>query len=176
MAPTLLTELARDLHSACEQILAFTDAGSPALSYVSPGPPAIDCCEDGVGDGMLVVHVDGLGEEATQPVDTLGSGRRARLNRQNFAIYIITVTRCVPLGENGELADLDHIEAAQAKVGDDAWALWNGLMARVRDGLLFTLCQSFKMVNAVPLPIEGGCAGWRITVQAYLPGYRPEGS
>lgn len=170
MAPTLLTTEGQALHVACEEILATTDAGTPGLSHYYGGPPSIECCDD----GMLAVYAAGIGTEFTGPTVGTAGGKRARYGASLFARWIIITTRCVPLDEQG-LPDFDNgADGAFEAIGDDAWALWNGLMRRVEREELFAICHSFTRESAVPLPIQGGCGGWTITVSAHLPGYSPE--
>jgi hypothetical protein len=172
---------ARDLHGLAVELLDAamfaldtlpamdaTLKGAPERRYVSPGTPALDCCD------QLTVHIASLEEAPTEPLG-LGAGRRASLGRVNHAVLTLTLTRCVPTGTHGKTTytpptDLE-LNAAAEQIDADGWALWNHLYNRIRAGLLFSLCDGVFWLGARSLGPEGGCAGWVFGFRVVLDGY-----
>jgi hypothetical protein len=170
MAPGLLTTETEELHTACEEILATTDAGVQGLSHWYAGAPSIECCDD----GMLAVWPGGVGVQLTSPSVAGADRKKSRWGSMLLARWTIVTTRCVPLDDQGMPDFSNGAEEAFTSIHDDVWALWNGLMRRVERELLFAKCHDFVRESAIPLPLQGGCGGWTISVSAWLPGFSPE--
>ena len=165
--PGDLDALAHDLLDAAVEALDTIPtfepglAGAPARSFVSPGVPAFDCCD------QLTVDVRPITENPLSPSGP-GSGQRARFQaRHNEVVLVITITRCVPTGPEPLTTDL---EDAAAQTNADAWALWNDLWNQVRSGDLFRLCSDSRPALR-PVQPSGGCAGWTMAYQVELEGY-----
>lgn len=163
-----LQDLAEDVLAAAGQILQAETA--PALrSFVAHGPPALDCCD------QLAVHVATIGEAPTTGPTVLSPGLRHTSGRVNLTTLIVTISRCHPvLDADGQPPKAAELTAAAALLNADAWALWNGLY-RMRDQL-FAACDLVFFDGMVPLPPQGGCAGWALQIRFELPGYQTPGS
>lgn len=168
-----------DLHATCSELLtAAAEAldtlpssdpgleGAPDRAFVSPGPPALDCCD------QLTVHALQIGEATTSPAG-LAAGRRNVQGRINHVTFFVTITRCIQglqdAGVNA-VAEAD-LEATSAQTDADAWALWNHLWNMWRSGDLFTLCGEVFFEGMRVLPSSGGCVGWTMSIRASLEGY-----
>jgi hypothetical protein len=138
--------------------------------FVSHGPPALDCCN------QLAVHVAQIGEAATQTGNVLQAGLRHNAARVNLTTLLTTVTRCHPvLEDDGNPPTAAELTAAAAMLNADAWSLWNGLY-RAQDDL-FSACDLVFFDGIVPLPPQGGCAGYVMAIRFELQGYQwPVGS
>jgi hypothetical protein len=168
---TDLQTLAENVLDAAGDILATT--GSPEIerAFVSHGPPALDCCN------QLAVHIAQIGEAATQlGASILQPGLRHETGRVNLTALMITITRCHPvLDDEGDPPSPEELTEAAAMLNADAWALWSQLY-RLKDDL-FAACDLVFFDASVPLPPQGGCAGWVMQVRFELPGYAwPSGS
>ena len=53
----------------------------------------------------------------------------------------------------------------------DGWALWNHLYNLQSSGLFLTLCDEVFFEGITAAAPAGGCAGWVVSVRAYLGGY-----
>lgn len=165
-----LQELAEDVLAASGEILATT--GNPEIerAFISHGPPAMDCCN------QLAVSVARIGEAPLFQGSILAPGLRHELGRINLTTMMITVTRCHPvLADGGRAPDPAELTEAAATLNADAWALWNCLN-RMQDEL-FSACDLVFFDGVVPLPPEGGCAGFVMQLRFELQGYAwPSGS
>lgn len=166
-----LYDLCVEYLTACLAALADTPAGPPSRFYISPGPPAWDCCD------QLTVHTGGLVVADTFPLQPmLAPGHRVQnQGRVNLVYLVATILRCAPtLGENGELPDVAAFNTAARQTNADLWAIWNHLTRAKRDGTLFQPDQVEVFFDpAVALNQQGGCAGWAIQLRVSLEGYRP---
>jgi hypothetical protein len=136
--------------------------GSPVRRFVSPGEPALDCCE------QLTVHVQQITEAPTLPGGMAVAHRPGWLNLCHF---VVTIARCVPQKQDFEPQDALVLDDAAAQGNADAWALWNHLHDMHLAGTLFTLCGAVFWDGMRALVPSGGCAGWVLLVRAELNGY-----
>jgi hypothetical protein len=172
---------ATDLHLLAQDILGYAAAAlnlipvsdatldpAPERQYVSPGLPVHDC-------EQLTVHLTGPTEDPAAPEGLTGgalaSGMKRHLGRVNMIGYMITVARCIPIGD-GTPPLVEALELASAQTDADAWALWQGAHAMVRDGQLLDRCQSLAVLNMVALTPSGGIGGWTLQVLAQVDGWR----
>ena len=144
--------------------LNTTTAGAPDRAYVSPAPPAFDCCP------ALMVHVASLTEEATSPGTPGGSARRGDFGSIILAGYQIWAIRCAPVMDGDLLPAPSEIAASALEVQEDGWALWNGLRHAVKNGDIFERCTGVHFDGGVPIPEQGGCVGWTFRIRAMIPG------
>src|SRR3990170_4644070 len=93
--PQDLHVLATDFLAACVEALdtipTFAPGlgGAPARSFVSPGLPAFDCCD------QLAIHVTGVTDSGTSPSNL--TGRSAYTMKVNVVGLVATATRCIPV-------------------------------------------------------------------------------
>jgi hypothetical protein len=161
---TSLTALAEELLATAVAALTTTDAGAPALQYLSPAPPVFDCCP------AVMVHVDQLSEESTSPTfPPAATGQRDRYGRIIEASLVITAIRCAAKPVKGSVS-VAEIQAVAAAVQQDAWALWNGVSCAVRSGTFKDLCSYVHYDRARTVIEQGGCVGWQMTVRAQIDG------
>lgn len=169
-----LFDAARELLDACLAAVATTDAGAIDTAYVSPGPPALDCCP------QLTVHVGGALEADTSPLSPpLQPGHRTPgTSVLPLTQLTATVVRCVPGWD--EEADQPPapaaLELAAQDTNADLWAIWNELRRAHRAGSLFTApagpnSREFYFDAAFPVNAQGACAGWSIPFRVSLGGY-----
>lgn len=168
---------ATDLHLLCGDLLDASIAAldtipdfapglgaAPERSFISPGPPALDCCD------QLTVHVVSVTEAGTSPLG-LASGRRNVSGRVNHVGLVVTITRCIPTGDDTRAPETAGLEAAAEQTNADAWALWNHLWNMWRADALFTMCGEVFWDGLRPVNPSGGCAGWTLNLRVSLEGY-----
>jgi hypothetical protein len=162
---TSLTELADALLVTASTSLAATTAGTPALSYLSPAPPAFDCCP------ALIVHVQSMGEEATSPLSPVGAtGMRDKYGRIILAQLAITALRCAPpVQSDGSVLTAD-IRASAIEVQEDGWALWNGITCAIKNGVFKDLCSIVHIDRSAVISEQGGCVGWAMILRTEIGG------
>lgn len=159
--------------TACLTALADTPAGPPSRYYISPGPPAWDCCD------QLTVHTTGPATADTFPLQPmLAPGHRAQnQGKVNLIGVVATILRCAPmLGEDGTLPDPIAFNTCSRQTCADMWAIWNHVSRAVRAKTLFTSTSDQREVffdPAVAQIQQGGCAGWGIGIRVALDGYVP---
>lgn len=175
MDPTDLQAAAQELLDASIEALdtipTFAPAleGAPARTFISPGQPALEGCD------QLCVHVALITDMDTSPGGN-AAGRRVAAKKQ-IVSFVVTISRCV-LDTRGQSADVmnepykevDLTETAE-QTNADAWALWNHLYGLWRSGDLFTLCSALFFDGLRALPEEGARAGWTLALRADLSGY-----
>lgn len=173
IGPLDLHALAEDLLAACVESLdtipSFAPAlgGAPERSFISPGIPVWDCCE------QLTVHTEGVIEGDTAPGGN-AAGRRATYTRVNLPVLTASITRCVPTagGTTVEaLPETTDLQDAAEQIHADGWALWNHLFNMIRAGDLFALCDEVFWDGLRAFAPSGGCGGWSITFRVQLDGY-----
>lgn len=163
--PEDLQALAEDLLEvavdALDSIPTFDPglAGAPDRSYVSPGMPSFDCCD------QLTVHIPGV-NELPQANNTHQQGAR-----KNIVIFTVTATRCIPSLENGNIPEAAEITAAAAQTNADGWALWNHIWNAIRSGELFSICGPVSWDGLRAINPSGGCGGYVLTLRAEVEGY-----
>lgn len=173
MAAAALHEAAQEFLDACEAILATTVGGPVARAFLSPGLPVFDSACDSVS-----VFAQGITDEQTSPLAPIPQvGQRRRLAWQNLATLSAQAVRCISVGGNttgGYRAPKAEVMTADAqKVMEDGWALWNGISTAIRDEALFGgTCNDIKLLSMTPMLPSGQIAGWTLTVQFQLAGYR----
>lgn len=167
VGPTDLHELATDLLAACVEALdtiPVYDAtlnGAPDRSFVSPGLPALDCCD------QLTIHVGNISVSTSAP----GNPKAAK-HWINWVQLTILAARCVPVqDENGNPPAISLQQAAAEQLNADKWALWNHLNNLVADGDLFDQCCDVIFGNLSPLGQLGGCGGSSLNITVCLEGY-----
>ena len=157
-----------DLHALAVEFLAACAAsldtipdyeaslgGAPVRSFVAPGPPAFDCCD------QLAVHVDPITERT-----------QAQGNAINNVSLTAHITRCVPMpDDDGNPPPPSEQQASAAQINADKWALWNYLHMLIDDDLLFESCCSVQWGTLSPLTPSGGCGGSRLTITVCFDGY-----
>ena len=173
-----LYDCASEFLGACEQAVAVSPGGPIARSYVSPGPPSINCPPE------LIVYVGGPGEADTRPTTPqLATGHRAGSPGGYGAVHLIrlvaVVVRCTPtLRDDGSFPDPAAEEAAAVETIGDVWAVWNVVRALYKAGLIFTNPDGSQrelwFEQAVPLATSGGAAGWSIGIRVSLYGFAPQ--
>jgi hypothetical protein len=168
----------QDLHALAEEFLdaciASLDTipvfapglgGAPERSFISPGTPAFDCCD------QLTVHVGGAADAATAP-GALAAGRKATFGKVNLVQLIATITRCVPIVTAKDWPTPTEMNTAAEQLNADGWALWNHTFNLVAAGQLFQLCGEVYWDALRSITPSGGCGGWTLTVRVRLDGYQ----
>ena len=168
-----------DLHTQALDLLAYSslalDAipisdpgllGAPLRAFVSPGEPALDCCDD----GQLTVHVSTITEAATKVGLNAGIKHRAGKMHINLVTFVVTIARCFNWPEGGVPKETT-LEALSEQSDADAWALWNGLWNSTISGDLFSLCGQVYFDGMRAITQSGGCVGWTLTIRAEVEGY-----
>lgn len=166
-----LYELAAAFLQAAETALEQTPSGPPARAFVSPGEPALDCCD------QLTVHTTLINEADLNTRSTSGALGAAKSINRGGVIRVtleIMVTRCVPTPEekNGRirLPDPAELDAAARTIDEDGWALWVGMSQALKHGSLHELCSGAERLGAVKLAQQGGCGGWVFTYRYPIEG------
>lgn len=172
MASTDLFAAMDEFFNACYDALADTPGGQPECAYIAEGPPAWDTCP------CLVIHAGGPRVADTFPLQpALAPMHRAVIQGQvNLVTLTATILRCSPqIGEDGMTLPTPAEHAAAAReTSSDLWAIWNHLLNAKRTAALFApKTREFALDPAVSVNTQGGCAGWQITIQTELDGYRP---
>lgn len=165
---------ATDLHALADELLdASVEAldtvptyapalgGAPGRRFISPGPPALDCCD------QLAVHVGPIVEGATAP-----GVPKASFSWINRVALTITIARCVPTqDENGYPPAASLLNTAAEQINADKWVLWNHLHNLIVEGDLFDKCCDVLFGALSPLPQSGGCGGSSLTITVCFDGY-----
>jgi len=168
--PEDLQALCTELLDACIDSLdtipdfAAALAGAPDRSFVSPGLPALDCCD------QLTVHVPAVLDTPLFP-GGLAEGKKCAARKTLIGLQV-TITRCIPvMGEGEEWPTAADMEASAAQLNADAWALWNHLYNLVCADQLFTLCGEVFWDGLRSIAPSGGCGGWVLNLRVTLDGY-----
>jgi hypothetical protein len=164
---------ALDLHALAEELLdASVDAldtiptfdpglaGAPDRTFVPPGLPALDCCD------QLTVHVVAVNESPPGQSNTHKTG-----SRRNIVTLVVTTTRCYDLPKDGSTPTEAQLSGTAEQLNADGWALWNYLWNLMRSGELLTLCDEVFWDGLRSLTPSGGCGGWVLTLRAAYEGY-----
>jgi hypothetical protein len=175
MSPADLQAAAQELlDAAIDALDAIPDfepelEGAPARTFISPGQPALEGCD------QLAVHAALVTAADTAP-GGLAAGRRDAAILWHVQL-VITVDRCV-LDTRGQGIDVmnqpykaEDLTNTSAQTNADGWALLNGIYDAWRSGHLFTLCSELFFDGLRALPEEGGRAGWTLTLRLRLDGF-----
>lgn len=165
----LAVELLDASVASLDTIPTFAPAlgGAPERSFVSPGLPAWDCCE------QMTVHIDSVFEADTSP-GGLATGRRTTHGRVTQIAFVVSITRCVPtIGVNpqDDIPAIEDLQEAAEQINADGWALWNHLYNMVREGELFERCLLVDWDGMRSFAPSGGCGGWELRISVQLDGY-----
>jgi hypothetical protein len=160
--------------------LNLTTAGAPARAFVSPGEPALDCCD------QLTVHNQILNEtDLNLRTTSAALAAMRRIQRGGLAQVTVSVliTRCVPVpkvsgGDKIILPDPIDLQNAARTLDEDGWALWLGLSYALKHGDLAQMCLGAERLGGTKLTPQGGCGGWLFTYRypiegGVLPGALP---
>jgi hypothetical protein len=134
--------------------------GAPERSYISPGLPAFDCCD------QLTVHTPSILDSPFSPGSSTGTS--AKSATVITVSLVVTITRCVP-GEP-EPAVSDFLEPT-SQIAADGWALRNHLLNMIRSDELFSICDEVFWDGLRFVNPQGGCAGWTLNLRVQLDGY-----
>lgn len=173
LGPQDLHELAEEFLDACiaslDTIPVFAPAlgGAPERSFISPGPPALDCCD------QLTVHWNFIVDASLSPGGN-AMGTRPRYGKLNLVQLVATIARCVPIVTETNWPAPEEMEAAAAQLNADSWAIWNHTFNLVAAGLLFQRCGEVFWEGLNVLPPSGGCGGSTLGVRIRLDGYQEE--
>ncbi len=138
--------------------------GAPDRRFVSPGTPALDCCD------QLTVHVAAV-SDAPLPPGGLAAGKR-KPGSLNHVSLVATITRCIPVPDaQGTPPPEGQLQAAAGQQDADAWVLWNDLEAMWRADDLFAGCREVFWDGLRPVGPAGGCGGWTLALRVSLEGY-----
>lgn len=168
--PGDLYDLCREALLGANAALVASPGGAIDRAYVSPGPPAFDCCP------QLTVHAGSGAEGATLPGSpAMMPGQRvSTTGAVNLIALVITVLRCVPVASQTKpVPDAAAIDAAAVLTNGDLWSIWHGMRRAYQAGTLFTgeCKREFFWDAALPILSQGGCAGWQINIRVQLDGY-----
>jgi hypothetical protein len=151
--------------TVCENALATTVGGIPAVTYVYPSRPPVDCCP------ALVVWMGSLSEETTSPISPPAStGHRASYGRLNLVTLTAWALRCSPPANDDGSVSLVEIDRVAQETQQDGWALWNHIYAAINDGTFLDICTAVHFDRAAALEERGNCLGWSMTIRAELGG------
>lgn len=141
---------------ALDSIPVFEPAfvGAPARTFVSPGKPAYDCCDD----GQLTVHIQPVLEGPTEKDSWI-----------NWVVLNITSLRCIQTDPQGPVPS--EAQAVAAQINRDGWAIWNHLHNLQAAGDLFDKCCGVRWGQLTSVPAQGTCGGWTLAITACLEGY-----
>lgn len=169
MAATDLYDMCAEYLDACNEALVDTPGGAIDRAFVSPGPPAWDCCP------QLTVHAGGPAVGDTMPLQPpLQPGERLEVGIVTLVAMTATILRCTPtVEEGGDLPSAHGLDVSAAETLADVWAIWNHIATLKRAGTLWApKTREVFFDPAVSLNSAGGCAGWQLQIRVFLPGYR----
>jgi hypothetical protein len=166
-------EAAAALLVAAGEVLEDSGVAVPERQVITVGPPALDCCEQ-----VAVAVIDGR-DAQIGPQDE--AGRMQACMTMNLAGLRVTVTGCVPTtSESGDPPSPTRIIEASTDLYAQGWTLWCGLRSRLAAGVVFDeatdLARSYILGPLLPLPEQGGCAGFTCDVLFELPPDRTLGA
>lgn len=159
MAPPIsrLWDLATAVLTAVEDGYATEGVDLPDRTFVSYGPPLVDC-------PLLAVHVERVyGIEGNVAAEALQPIASAAGHTMRAATFVIVLVRCVPVVAEDGLADVriptsDEEDNAALEILSDAQLVLNSLVAAERAGDL-PGCHSIVYESWIPIVAEGGLAG-----------------
>lgn len=161
-------ELLQLSEEALDTLIALGLEGAPERSFVSPGRPPMDCCD------QLTVHVEQIQDADTTP-GGLNAGKRWMAKKNHVRLFVI-ITRCVKgldPGSNAvnQLPDPTDLQETAQQTDADAWALWNVLYSDWGADALLTICSEVFFDGMRSIPQQGGCVGWELALRVALDGY-----
>lgn len=165
-----LDQYATDYLAVVLEALALTDAGLPdGPAYVAPSIPALDCPEG------VTVHVQTLNWIPTSPTSPAPViDMRAAWRGMVQATLVAQFWRCqpVPDGVAGTMPSSAQMTAAGKKSDQDVWVVWNMIVNRIRQGVIFNgNCPPNGVDPPAPIQAQGGSAGWAFQVRPQIDGY-----
>ncbi len=178
MDATDLDSLAHNLLDACiaalDTLPTFGLDGAPSRAFVSPGQPALDCCDD----GQLTVQASLIVQAPTTP-GGLDAGKRPWRGTINHVTLTIVIARCIPVSDDqGNPLPPEVLDAVAEQTNADAWALSNDLFwtagswSEVMTDSSSTLaCGEVFFDGFRPLP-PSSCGGWTGIIRVRLDGYQ----
>lgn len=157
-------EHASALLLAAADVLDTVEPGAPGRQVVTIGPPPLDCCD------QLAVSAIEMRDARVGPQDEAGLLRKCM--SMNLVALRVTITGCVPtVDERGNPPTPAAINNASTTLYGQGWTLWCGLYTRLVAGTVFDddlePRESF-IGPLLPLPEQGGCAGFTVDVVARL--------
>lgn len=167
-------EAAQTLLDLTVTLMTATVGGAPAIAYLNPGLPAFDSNCD-----QACVWNSSITEEQTSPLTPIPQvGDRPNLGWLNLVTLSVFAGRCIHVGSSSSGGyrppKPSELTADAEKVMEDGWALWEGVHYAIREADLFGgLCKDVKFAGITPITPQGALAGWILTVQFELAGYRP---
>jgi len=164
-----LFDLAGELLAAAEDALATTEAGPPAVSYISPGVPTFDFLCD-----TLVVYGATLTEDSTSPLNPPPStGWRHRRGRINLAGLTVVSARCgITDAKSNANVMAANLTAASKKSLEDGWAIWNVITQKIKNDDLFGgACTDVHYDGGLSLTPQAGLVLWQMTIRVEIGGY-----
>lgn len=161
---------AADLLTVVNEGLAFSSGGSIGRAFVTFSLPVLDCLSD-----QLMVDVRGVGFENTSPQSPLPVlSHRAATQSLTVVTMFVTLARCVPNWDVDQPPNYIDLQAAAFVLNQDLWVTWNQLIAKVKDGTLFSApCMGVDLAPPTPLEAQGGVGGWVFPVRASISGFTP---
>lgn len=135
---------------AAQEVLATATAAlaePPANRGVVLSEPAIDC-------DLLTVHLGSLEMLVPEEGPLAPMSPRPRVS---MVTLVVTLAECVAAGDQ---VDVATTEIDALRLAAHAWAIWRALASHDFGG-----CSAVSLGPALPLPEEGGYAGWLIPVR-----------
>ncbi len=164
-----LFDLAEEFLAAAEAALETTDAGAPAITYISPGIPTFDYLCD-----TLCVYGATLTEDSTSPLNPPPStGWRHRRGRINLAGLTVVSARCgVTDASSSASVMAANLTAASRKSLEDGWAIWNVVTQKIKNDDLFGgACTDVHYDGGLVLTPQAGLVLWQMTLRIEIGGY-----
>lgn len=162
----LVYDLALELLTAADALLG---ADSPAVRYVCPAIPALDCPE------QLTVHGDSILKDLVVSSGTLEAYSGVNRTSQDSVGLILTITRRTPVipdpSKGLPASYAADMTAAAQRLLTDVLLLYRGIQNSVRTGALWSSVGNDRVSvgPVLPLPESGGTAGWVMTWRISLP-------
>jgi hypothetical protein len=137
--------------------------GAPERAFVSPGRPALDCCD------QLAVNASPTAEAPTVPLEMGAGTRHQQQFRKNYVAFNVWITRCADLPDFPPSTTV--LEETARQTYADAWALWNLVWNMARAGDIFSICGGVYFDRLQSIGSQGGCDGWVLALRAEVEGF-----
>ncbi|MGW6414357.1 hypothetical protein [Streptomyces sp. NPDC055055] len=152
--------------------------GCPCRAFLSPGPPAWECCEEPCGvnggaGGQLTVHVARIYPTSSFPVDerVVQGGRNCQTPTTTAVELVVTLLRCTPtMDERGGPPAPEDLTAAARTVHVDTVTIYNALLCCLPTTGTRRRGPTFFLGAQKVLEQQGGCTGVEQRVTVALPG------